>query len=335
MSLEDHRVRGPTPMAETKSSSTGHSRRTGRPFRIVGSVKAILRSDGYEHDRAAPLEPVRATDPSSTEGLQRQPSRCTSHCVEVQVLGPTQILGASRPFRRAWTFDLIVYLAMHPQGASNDVWSTALWPDFAVASTTLHSTVSSARRSIGRAPDGQELLRREQGVLRLGPEVITDWYRFRELAGAPDPPSWRRALSLVRGRPFEGLRRPDWTVLEGISATVEETVAQLAIQVAEHELNLGDGARASAAARRGLLASPYDERLYRILLKSADQQGNPAGVESAMAELVCLLGGGARPGQAVRSGLRPEKYVHPATTELYRALSRRSPPVPEGSDSKL
>jgi DNA-binding SARP family transcriptional activator len=250
------------------------------------------------------------------------------------VLGPVQIVGAARPFRRAWTFELIVYLAMHPRGASNDVWSTALWPDFEVAPSTLHSTVSSARRSIGLAPDGRDILRREQGKLHLGPDVATDWHQFCELARAPDPPSWRRALTLVRGRPFEGLRRPDWTVLEGISATVEETVVLLALQVAEHELSLGDGRRATAAARRGLLASPYDERLYRTLLRSADQQGNPAGVESAMAELVSLLGGGRPPGQSRRSGLCPEGYVHPATAELYRALSRRPAPAPEGAASR-
>jgi hypothetical protein len=60
--------------------------------------------------------------------------------------------------------------------------------------------------------------------------------------------------------------------------------------------------------------SAYDERLYRILLRAADAVGNPAGVESVMAELVRL----------VAEDIEPYDAVHPETLELYRSLSRRS-----------
>ena len=63
-----------------------------------------------------------------------------------------------------------------------------------------------------------------------------------------------------------------------------------------------------APARRGLLASPFDERLYRLLLRAADAEGNPAGVESVMTELLRLLGD-----------------AHPQTADLYLALTRRVP----------
>jgi len=247
--------------------------------------------------------------------------------VEVRVLGPVEVWGAARAFERAWTLELVVYLALHPRGVSSEAWATALWPDRLMAPPTLHSTVSAARRSLGRSRQGWDHLPRRHGALQLAPTVTTDWRRLCDLAGTPDPRAWQQGLSLVRGRPFDGLRSPDWSVLEGIAAEVEEGVVQLAIRVADQCLVAGDGRGAALAARRGLLVSPYDERLYRLLLRAADLQGNPAGVESAMAELVHLVGGTwRRPSLGRRMSIaNAAAYVHPDTAALYGELSRRPP----------
>jgi len=205
--------------------------------------------------------------------------------VEVAVLGPVEVRGAARPFERAWTLDLVAYLALHPRGASTESWATALWPDRLPAAATLHSTSSAARRALGPSGAGRDHLPRRHGRLQLGPTVGCDWGRFSLLARSEDGASWAGALDLVRGRPFEGLRSPDWTVLEGFTAEIEETVVDVALRLAGHRLQRDDGRGAGAAARRALLVSPYDERLYRVLLRAADAQGNPAGVESVMAEL--------------------------------------------------
>lgn len=246
------------------------------------------------------------------------------------ILGPVVVGGAARPFARAGAQELVVYLALHRQGASNERWSAALWPDRIPAASTVHSTVSTARRALGRSVAGTDHLFRRRGLLQLGPAVGTDRDRLARLGQSVDPAGWRAGLSLVRGRPFEDLRWPDWTVLEGHAAATEEEVVRLAVRLAEHELGQGDGEAAEWAVRRGLLASPYDERLYRLLLRAADQQGNPAGVEAAMAALVGLLGGGSR--SVVRSIpgslATPDALdlVHPRTAALYRGLIRNRPP---------
>jgi hypothetical protein len=80
--------------------------------------------------------------------------------------------------------------------------------------------------------------------------------------------------------------------------------------------------------QKALRVSPYDERLFRILMSAADLAGNPAGVESVMSELILL----------VADEVEPFDAVHPETLELYRRLSRRSassnrplaPPRPRG-----
>ena len=165
---------------------------------------------------------------------------------------------------------------------------------------------------------------RSHGRLALAPTVGTDWARFCHLAAAEGAGAWTAALDLVRGRPFEGLRSPDWAVLEGFVAEIEGAVVDVALRLADHLLGRHDGRGARWAARRALRASPYDERLYRVLLVAADAEGNPAGVESVMAELTRLVGGDAG-GPRPRGALSACDLVHPDTAALYRALSRRLP----------
>ena len=234
--------------------------------------------------------------------------------VLVRVLGQVEITGATRDFTRAWAIELIVYLAVHPGGVSNEQWATALWPDRTMAPASLHSTASAARRSLGTTASGDDHLPRSRGRLALGPHVRTDWDEFVDLARSSNPTAWREALELVVGRPFDGLRSPDWVVLEGILATVEAGIVDLACRYAYHCLDSLDPGSAEWAARQGLRVSPYDERLYRVLLSASDVAGNPAGVESTMAELVHL----------VADDVEPFDAVHPETLALYRKLSRRS-----------
>ena len=236
-----------------------------------------------------------------------------THEVEVAVLGQIEINGAAREFTRAWSKELVIYLAMHPKGASNEAWATALWPDRLMAPSSLHSTASVARRALGQAHNGTDHLPRSHGRLRLADTVGTDWDRFVVHADSNDPARWRAALELVRGRPFDGLRSADWPILEGIGPAIEAAVVDLSGRLAGACLAAGDSRGAEWAARRGLLVSPYDERLYRMLMRAADVGGNPAGVEAVMAELIRL----------VANEIEPFDSVHPSTMDLYRSLTRR------------
>ena len=233
------------------------------------------------------------------------------------MLGPVEIRGAARAFTRAWSIELVVYLAVHPTGAPNDIWSTALWPDRVMAPSSLHSTASVARRSLGKARDGSDHLPRSHGRLALGPSVGTDWDRFLALSEREDPAEWRAALELVRGRPFDGLRSTDWAILDGTAPSMESAIVDLSGRLAGACLRAGDPRGAEWSARRGLLVSPYDERLYRMLLRAADAAGNPGGVESVMTELV----------RVVADEIEPVESVHPSTLALYRSLSRRRVPT--------
>jgi DNA-binding SARP family transcriptional activator len=226
-----------------------------------------------------------------------------------------------RWFTRAWAQELVVYLAMHPHGATNEAWATALWPDRLMAPSSLHSTASVARRSLGTARDGTDHLPRAHGRLALASTVGTDWTRFQVLAASDEPRHWLSALSLVRGRPFDGIRSADWSILDGTAPAIESAIVDLSGRLAGERLRAGDPRGAELSARKGLLASPYDERLYRMLLRAADAAGNPGGVESVMTELV----------RVVADEVEPIESVHPSTLALYRSLSRRTEHLTRGS----
>jgi hypothetical protein len=280
------------------------------PAALLDDVEALVAV------AAAPaVEPPAPSRPPAgvgwaRDGGDRDPPEAE---VEVGVLGPVAVSGVDRPFARAWCTELVVYLALHPGGATTDQWATALWPDRVMAPASLHSTASATRRALGVSSSGEDHLPRSHGRLRLGPSVSTDWDRLQSLAARDDPEGWAEALRLVRGRPLEGLRGGDWAVLEGIVAAIEASVVDLAGRRAQWCLASDDPSGAELAARQGLRVSPYDERLYRVLLRAADLAGNPAGVEATMEELV----------QLVADEVEPWDAVHPETWDLYRALSRR------------
>ena len=285
---------------------------------IAAKTEGVLPSDAAREPRGAQSEQWEPTGKGQTDVAGQsmksgvvgpdQPE------VLVKVLGRVEIIGAAREFTRAWAVELVVYLAVHRGGASNEQWATALWPDKVMAPASLHSTASAARRCLGASQVGDDHLPRSRGRLALGPGVETDWDSFLYLSRSPLADDWRRAIELVRGRPFDGIRSPDWVVLEGIQAEIESGVVDLVHRYGHHCLEALDAAGAEWAARQGLRVSPYDERLYRILMSAADVAGNPAGVESVMAELV----------RVVSDDIEPFDAVHPDTMTLYRTLSRRS-----------
>jgi len=279
----------------------------------VGSlVEIATRLDGVSPEEPPydELQMEVREEPPPTSTSTSEPN--TSE-IEVRVMGPIEILGAAQ-FTRAWAMELVVYLAMHRDGAGvpTDKWEAALWPDRLVAPASLHSTASAARRALGLSKAGEDHLPRSHGKLALGPGVTTDWEKISSLSHSSNREDWRRALELIRGRPFDGLRAPDWPLLEGITATIEAVVVDLAGRFCESCLQGDDPAGAEWGARQGLKVSSFDERLYRILLRTADAAGNPAGIEAVMTELTALVG-----------DVEPFDAVHPETLELYRALSRR------------
>jgi len=247
--------------------------------------------------------------------------------VEIAVLGPVTVRGGAEPFRRAASLELVVYLAFHRGGVRHAEWALALWPDQPVALPTVHSTASDARRALGRGADGVPRLPRG-ARLRVGDSVTTDVERFASLAESGDPRLLVEAMRLVRGPLFDGLRRSDWAVFDGTQARIESLVACTALRGAAQLVRCGRGGNATWVVRQALRVSPYDERLYRALLRATAAEGNRVGLRSAMAELLTLAGDPGRPPRVPETAGGDDARLaclHPETTALYRGLLQGSP----------
>jgi DNA-binding SARP family transcriptional activator len=258
--------------------------------------------------------PDRPTAPEPASVVEERLAPATP--IEIRILGHVEVHGVPR-IQRAKALELIVFLALHPAGVDLERLWEALWPERPLSRSTLHSAASVARAHLGDAPDGTPYLPlAREGLYRLSPLISLDWTRFQTLTQLADQdesravPALRQALELVRGIPLEGTTPGDYEWAFAHRTEMESAIGDAAEQLARRYLDQHDHASATWAARRGLLASPYDERLYRQLMRAAYQTGNPPGVDAIMRELLHVLDAEGE----------PVDELHPETVELYKKL---------------
>jgi hypothetical protein len=279
----------------------------------IGAVIDLASSD--EPGEVLVLDAPSSTGASVDEAAPPGPE------IEVRVLGSPEVVGGKAPIDRRKSKELVVYLALHPRGVDEGRLKNALWPDQVPSPGSFNQTMSRARMCLGRdADDEHHLPHVADGLYRLRPSVDTDLRRLEQALAVATTNGTEAtmdrladALNAVRGMPFEGAGGGyEWAHTEGLLARIEAVTADAALLLAEWNLDRRDSAKAMWAAGQGLLASPGDERLFRIRMRAHDQAGNPAGVESVMAELCRVV-----------EALEPLDDLHPETVALYEEVSRR------------
>lgn len=295
-------------------------------LRVQASVLADGELEGIDNLLELALSgPVSRTDPPYG-GLVSADLSAAVPGVTVNVLGPVDFDGLAGEFRRPHAKESAVYLALHPRGVAEHQLDDAIWPErHLVKATTRDPVVSAARTALG----GPERMPYAQGQgpdkrYRTTDQVATDWQEFGRLHGAGrregTVEQLRRALELVRGRPFaDVLAGPgySWLHLEGHLHHMEAEIVDAADLAAEMFLDAGDPVSARWAANRGLMASPYTERLWIRLMAVADTLGEAQEVERIMVEMDRRL------------DLEGDyTQLHPDTIAAYRRYSRRSRPPP-------
>ncbi len=246
--------------------------------------------------------------------------------VLVRVLGEVDAMRmAGRPARpserlkpvRQRALEAIAYLALRESAVDREDLEISLYPDGANATKTFRNTVTEARALVGEAlfppPEG--------GRYELSPAVLTDYGVFCELVATADETADAEeaallltdALSLVRGEPFIGVGR-NYAWVGPHRGMIVAQVVDAAEELAEVRLAVGDWRAAEWAARQGLRVFPSDERMYRLLMRTAQAAGNIPGVQRAFRELCDVL---ADPD----IGVEPEDTVHPETIELLEELT--------------
>jgi DNA-binding SARP family transcriptional activator len=251
--------------------------------------------------------------------------------VLVRVLGEVEAVrldhsgGATRETKlvptRQRALETIAYLALRESAVDREDLEISLFPHGANAAKTVYNTVSSARSLVGDAlfpPPGS-------GRYELSPAVVTDYGLFCEMVATADEIEdagiaaevLAEALALVRGEPFTGAGR-GYAWVGPHRGMIVTQVVDVAEELAEVRLAMGDWRSAEWAARQGLRAFPSDERMYRLLMRTARAAGNIPGVQRVFRELCDVL---ADPDL----GVEPEDTVHPETIDLLEELTGTMP----------
>jgi DNA-binding SARP family transcriptional activator len=232
--------------------------------------------------------------------------------VVVRVLGEPVIEGVARSQWRKKCLEAAIYLALHPEGVAKRTWVRAMWPNREVSRDAVNTFLWLLRRTLGEGADGHEYLPAPGlGPLRLSHRVAVDLFLAESLARSRNREDLVVVLEMVRGRPFEGLHDCVWLIEEGHLARAEQVVSEAAVELAEASFDMDDPATAMWAARRGLLACPYDERLWRVAMRAAKATTGVAGVEAVKRQLDRVV-----VEQLGMSGATEE------TVRLYQALRR-------------
>jgi DNA-binding SARP family transcriptional activator len=124
-----------------------------------------------------------------TPRVDRQPPPVTPSTVQLQVLGRPVLLVNGRPvtIRRSAALQVLVFLAVHPDGATTTDLVQAIWPGLPTHSVTarLYTTLSDLRAAI-RAATTAAVLGHTDDRYHLNPAHIdVDLWRLRTAAGRP------------------------------------------------------------------------------------------------------------------------------------------------------
>lgn len=235
----------------------------------------------------------------------------------VRVLGPTPQLENARGEadmngRRDVSLEAIVYMALHP-GATGPSLDVALWPDSTNPASTRAPALSRARRWLGTDPDGNPYL--ASHTYRLSKAVTTDWAEFQQLTRAgvdkTSTSGLERALELVQGRPFGGVRtqsrNPRYTWAEPARQRMIEAITTVSYELAQRRWLRSDWIGVEAALARGIQVEPALEHLWRLRIRAAVKRGDAGIVQESITRMTHL---------AAKLGVE----IDPETEELLKAV---------------
>ncbi len=213
--------------------------------------------------------------------------------------------------------ELIVYLAAHDGTATRGEWLTDVSPDKALTDGYVRNLVLLTRRSLEAITGAPDLLSYDKATQRftLAERVGTDWKQFQMAASEGGSEGLQSALDFVQGVPF-GVDPAPWTSAGGLSYVMADSIADAAMALGEIALAEGESQLATWAARHGHLANRYDQGLWRVLLRGAEDH---ATLQQIWQELYALL--------AIDGD--PAADLEPATVALFDSLNTPKRPAPE------
>ena len=251
----------------------------------------------------APPRPARLPDPPATAAAEQpEPSASpppAERPVQLALLGPLRITATGQEvvggMRKAR--ELLAFLTVHPDGASGEAISEALWPesDPGRAAGQRNLALRKAREMLRTAtglPEPRWILN-ASGRYRIDPALIgTDLEAFgealeaaRHASGDARLAACRRAVGLYRGELAEGTSY-EWA--EPYAETARRRALDAWTTIAEI-LQSADPGQALSALEAALGHDPYNEFLYVRIMRLQAAAGRPEAVRRTLALLEARL----------------------------------------------
>ncbi len=193
--------------------------------------------------------------------------------ISISVLGPLEIDGLSRRIKRAATYQLLGYLALHPKGAGRDELVEAIWPaqDPARTRPRFWQSVSEARKALGDAwlHEG-ERYQLDRAKVRIDVEELDELLSAASGEEAGSAQVLERALALWRGEPLEG---SDYLWAEGEIRSLRATLLDLLERVGRLRLASHDARGALQIAEQAIGLDGLHEPSWRLALQAEHALG--------------------------------------------------------------
>lgn len=208
----------------------------------------------------------------------------------VRVLGTPAVAGY--PDLGRIEVNVITFLALHRNSATDEQVIDAVWNGRQVEMVTLWKRMSRARAVLGRFVPTRD---QRTNLVHLADDVTCDLTLLEavldelpQMSATEALLAARWALDLINGRPFDAPGY-DWAHQQQEHARACDAVETLARQTVDLALAADDLGLARYAVEQGLRALPLNEPLYRARMSLEAQAGNLTGVKQAYNELTQLL----------------------------------------------
>lgn len=217
----------------------------------------------------------------------------------IRLLGPVDALNVDMDAIPGRGIEFLAFLLLqNTPSVPGALVQKKLWPDtFSKDNNNARQLAKQLRRILGHDPFGQPLLPegRSSAGFTIHNQIRTDWHDFCDLIG-PDlstTPNENliRAIRLVRGQPFDGLkRRGAWWAWRGpIEETMRAAILDAADELTHRALATGKFDDARLAARIAQSADRLNEAGWRLEIETAMAAGDVDAFNSivdAMFEVV-------------------------------------------------
>ncbi|GGH47423.1 DNA-binding response regulator [Paenibacillus silvae] len=256
--------------------------------RLSRTIDRISRERKREHEKKEQIQKQQQTQglmksfiSSSENAVNRHDSGnvVDGSCLFVQMFGKLRVTptnGDSVMWRTAKEKELFAYLLLQDPNAHavhRDRIIEQLWPDerYEKAKIYMHTCVSLLRKNLKKLGMEQMVSYRNEHYILDKNRIRADVYDVLDVVHRMQREEhvpldqMERTLHMYQD---ELLAQEDYPWVYELSQRLERNVLELMLRLSEKQLALGNGKKATEAAERAVVHSPYEEEAYRCAMQA-------------------------------------------------------------------